>query len=133
MCINHEVKYISIHEVSHLSLSLSAQSFHSRAPPNPKHCHLPSPPKVVGSFHLTLFQAHCHQRFSRSYMGFLVMGFQFGFAFFWVVWSVFCRFYGLMLYLWVASGLILRFLGGGRQVVIGHGGGYLFFPVYDLL
>ena len=50
-------------------LSLSAKL------PNPKRHHLPSPLDMAGSFHLTLFQSHYHQRFSSSYMGFLVHGF----------------------------------------------------------
>lgn len=63
-----------VHINSRGESSLSRQSFHGRAPPNPKCCHLPLPPEMVGSFHLTLFRSHCHHRFSSSYMGFLVHG-----------------------------------------------------------
>jgi len=53
------------------------------------------------------------------------VGFEYGFvsyflAFFCVVWSDLCRFGGLMSYLWVAGGLMLRFLGGGWWWLVGY-------------
>ena len=127
VCTNHEVKYISIHEVSPLSLSLSLSLCVKL--PNPKRHHLPSPPDIVGSFYLTLFRSHYHQRFSSSYMGFLVHGFSIWVSFLLgglvgflsILWFnvifVGCWWFNTKIFGWWLMEL---------WVVIGHGGGYIF-------